>query len=405
MANISDIVKDLSQDEQIKLRSLLAQAADETIEGIVISDAAQPDNPLIYVNDGFVNLTGYSKTEVLGRNCRFLQGSDSNSDASVELRSAIKEGRECKVDILNYRKDGSRFWNRLSLTPIRNAAGRLVNFVGVQFDITELKETRQRLESANQKLATFHREMNIELDQARRAQQAILPEEMPSSPSFKTAAKFVPLSHIGGDFYDAVRVSETHCGFLIADVTGHGIPAALLTFMSATAFKNASPGILSSCDVISDTNKRIVNKMTPGAFVSMFYMIYNKETRELSFTQAGHPPALLIRTLKNKVEILRTNGSLVGIFSGDMVSYGERKVKLRPSDKVILYTDAIMETIGHKHEGKELALLASHVLKEKYKPLGELLDSIYDFALYMGGITTYQDDATLLGLEVIENQE
>mgnify|MGYP002641302622 CR=1 FL=1 len=403
MATISDIVKTLSPEEQTKLQSLLAKAADETIEGIIISDASLPDNPLIYVNDGFVNLTGYSKDEVLGKNCRFLQGPDKNSQAAAELRSAINQGRECKVDILNYRKDGSQFWNRLSITPIRGQSGQVVNFVGVQFDITELTETRQQLEAANQKLALFHKEMNIELDQARRAQQAILPEEMPFSSNFQSAARFVPLSHIGGDFYDAAQLTTSSYGFLIADVTGHGIPAALLTFMSATAFKNAAPGILSTCDVITDTNNRIVNKMTPGAFVSMFYMIYNEETHELSFTQAGHPPAILLRPSKQEVQLLRTNGSLVGIFPDDMVSYGENKVELQPGDKIILYTDAIIETIGHKHEGEEFSLLTSHILKNRNKPIGDLLDSIYDYALGIGGLNAYQDDATLLGLEVFDN--
>lgn len=401
MALISNILENLSPDQQQKLLSLLAEAANSTIEGIVISDALQADNPIIYANDGFVQLTGYSKNDVLGRNCRFLQGTDSHSPAAKELRSAIREGRECKIDILNYRKNGERFWNRLSITPIHDASGRVVNFVGVQFDITELKETRERLQTANKMLLKYQKEMNIELDQARRAQAAIMPEEMPDSPHFRSAVKFVPLSQIGGDFYDVVCVSE-HCyGFLIADVTGHGIPAALLTFMSATAFKNAAPGLLSTCDVINDTNNRIVNKMPPGSFVSMFYMIYNEITRELIYTQAGHPPALLVRRGKKEATHLQTNGSLVGIFSGDLVSYGQNKITLQPGDKVFMYTDAIIETIGHKHEGQENALLNSFVAKRRRVPIDELLEGVYNFSLKSGGVAQFHDDATLLGFEVL----
>jgi len=401
MALISDILEKLSPDQQQKMLNLLAEAANATVEGIVISDALQPDNPIIYVNEGFVQLTGYSKSEVLGRNCRFLQGADTHSPAAKELRSAIRKGCECKIDILNYRKDGSRFWNRLSLTPIRDASGRVVNFVGVQFDITELKETREQLQRANKMLLKYQNEMNVELDQARRAQEAILPEDMPVSPYFRSAVKFVPLSQIGGDFYDVVCVSE-HCyGFLIADVTGHGIPAALLTFMSATAFKNAASGLISTCDVIDDTNNRIVNKMPPGAFVSMFYMIYNEITRDLIYTQAGHPPALLLRSDSKKVISLSTHGSLVGIFSGDQVSYGQNKVTLQPGDKVFMYTDAIIETIGHKHEGQENSLLTSFVTKKRRASINELLEGVYNFSLKSGGVAQFQDDATLLGFEVL----
>ncbi len=128
--------------------ALLTKAANSMIEGIIISNAQQPDNPIIYVNDGFVRLTGYSQSEAIGRNFVFLQGPDNSSPAAMDLQRAIRDGRECRVDLLTYRKDGSQFWNRLSITPIRDKDGRGVNLFSVLCDITELKEMREKLTQA-----------------------------------------------------------------------------------------------------------------------------------------------------------------------------------------------------------------------------------------------------------------
>jgi phosphoserine phosphatase RsbU/P len=104
---------------ELKDRALAASA-----EGITIADARLPDQPLIYANAGFERLTGYSVAEVLGRNCRFLQGSATDLATLDELRTAIGQEREVTVQLLNYRKDGTPFWNRLSITPVHDFFGR-----------------------------------------------------------------------------------------------------------------------------------------------------------------------------------------------------------------------------------------------------------------------------------------
>ncbi len=402
MALLTDILKNVADDELIEFLKLIADATNEADEGIVISDPRMPDNPVIYANEGFERLTGYKRNEILGRNCRFLQGADTDPAAIEELKQAIQNGRACKVDLLNYRKDGHSFWNRLSLTPLRNKNGDITNFIGIQSDITELKETRARLEKANAKLEKFHSEMNAELDQAKRAQEAILPIRLPRSDYIEVISKFVPLSQIGGDFYDVVRLTEFSFGFLIADVTGHGIPAALLTFMSSTAFKNAAVGVLSTSDVIAETNRRIVNKMPGGTFATMFYAIYNVLTHELTFTQAGHPPALLVRPAEKKVMELSIKGSLVGIFPEELVQYGEGTVFLQPDDMVILYTDAISESVGRRYIGSDIEQLVNFVRERTHLSLGDLMDAIYQYGLECNTVPHFEDDVTLLGFKVLK---
>lgn len=112
-------------------------------QGIVVSDARSPDIPIIYCSPSFSQLTGYSSHEVLGRNCRFLQGPDSDQREVEKMRRAISDGVGVDVEVLNYRRDGSPFWNHVSITPIFDEHGSLIRFVGVQVDVTE----RKRLEA------------------------------------------------------------------------------------------------------------------------------------------------------------------------------------------------------------------------------------------------------------------
>lgn len=122
---------------------ILIKAMDSAREGISISDATNPENPLLYVNDGFTRMTGYTSDEILGRNCRFLQGDMTNPRAVRQVRDAMKKQVPVQVELLNYTKNGEPFWNRLSITPIFDADQRLTHFIGVQDDITAAKQRRE----------------------------------------------------------------------------------------------------------------------------------------------------------------------------------------------------------------------------------------------------------------------
>nr|AML76539.1 putative LOV domain-containing protein [Gyrocarpus americanus] len=103
-------------------------------QSFVLTDPYLPDMPIVYASDAFLKLTGYSRLEVLGRNCRFLQGSDTNVEALCQIKDSIQSAQSCSVRILNYRKDGSSFWNLLHIAPVRNASGKIAFYVGVQIE-------------------------------------------------------------------------------------------------------------------------------------------------------------------------------------------------------------------------------------------------------------------------------
>lgn len=122
-----------------------ASAVRATRMAMIVADARQDDLPIVFANDAFLRLTGYDRAEVIGRNCRFLQGPETDPVSVAEIRRAIREGRDEAVELLNYRKDGSAFWNALYLSPVRDESGEIRFFFGSQLDVTDKKRAELEL--------------------------------------------------------------------------------------------------------------------------------------------------------------------------------------------------------------------------------------------------------------------
>ena len=133
---------DALQSENLRLRAAIReQIPDKALQtaqqNFVITDPNLPDNPIVFASAGFLTLTGYTLDQVLGRNCRFLQGPDTDPRAVAKIRDAIAEGQDCSVCLLNYRIDGSTFWNQFFVAALRDGRGEIANYVGVQCHVSD----------------------------------------------------------------------------------------------------------------------------------------------------------------------------------------------------------------------------------------------------------------------------
>jgi PAS domain S-box-containing protein len=137
-----DIRENRRRDES---QRLLERALESVASGIIIADAVQPDFPILYCNPAFERMTGYSSAELLGKNCRLLQGPETSPEARNKIRRSLKRQERCHVVLKNYRKDRTPFWNELSLTPMVAANGRLTHYIGMQHDITAAKVAEDRI--------------------------------------------------------------------------------------------------------------------------------------------------------------------------------------------------------------------------------------------------------------------
>ena len=144
--------EDITQKRALESDLMMKNTAmDEATVSIVISDVSKPNNPLIYVNKAFTDLTGYLPSDVLGRNCNMLQGQHTEADKVEQIRSAIKDASPVDVTLINYRKDGSQFYNQLTLTPVPEQSGETRYFIGIQQDVTMQEQTAIYLNEAKLK--------------------------------------------------------------------------------------------------------------------------------------------------------------------------------------------------------------------------------------------------------------
>lgn len=139
-----DRLKELTQETQV---TLLEAMLDGSKVGTIVTDPSQHDNPIIYTNHTFIEMTGYTQEEVIGRNCRFLQGPETAKEDVRKMKEAISSEKKVVLTVQNYRKDGSPFWNRLAIEPVR-IEGKLY-FIGTQTDIT-LERSQQQAIMANE---------------------------------------------------------------------------------------------------------------------------------------------------------------------------------------------------------------------------------------------------------------
>jgi PAS domain S-box-containing protein len=124
---------------------VLYRAVESTRNGVVVTDPSQPDNPIIYANQSFADMCGFRTDQIIGRNCRFLQRDDRSQAAIDEIRKALRSERAITTILRNYRKDGTLFWNELTISPVFDGSGKLLNYVGVQNDISARKEAERRV--------------------------------------------------------------------------------------------------------------------------------------------------------------------------------------------------------------------------------------------------------------------
>ncbi len=149
---------------------LLAEVVEATGAGIAVVDPTLPDTPFVYCNRAFLEMTGYAAAELIGRNGRLLQGPDTDPATAAEIRSALRAGQPVSVEILNYRKDGTPFWNALSIRPIPGPGGRVRWFVGSCIDVTRRRQSEQELRNAQEELTRLAAEtfaLAEDLDRAR----------------------------------------------------------------------------------------------------------------------------------------------------------------------------------------------------------------------------------------------
>lgn len=200
--------------------------------------------------------------------------------------------------------------------------------------------THLALRAVREQLAKQLFTISRELEMARQIQLAILPRETPKQAGLEIAARYLPMGSVAGDFYDFIVVDEKHVGILIADVSGHGLPAALIASMLQVALTAQIGHASEPGRVLAGLNKALCGKFKQD-FVTAAYLFVDMERSFMSYAGAGHPPLLLWQGRIGSASEVSENGLLLGHFPEE--TYSTVQVPVQPGDRAILYTDGILE--------------------------------------------------------------
>jgi serine phosphatase RsbU (regulator of sigma subunit) len=203
------------------------------------------------------------------------------------------------------------------------------------------------LREARAQLAKQLLDINIELEMARQIQLSILPHTLPNLEGLDVAARFLPMTAVAGDFYDFIAIDDKHLGILIADVSGHGLPSALIASMLQVALTAQSGNASEPAKVLSGLNQALCGKFTLN-FVTAAYVYLDLKHNFMRYAGAGHPPLLLSRASSGKATKVLENGLILGMFPE--ATYEALELPLEPGDRFVLYTDGILEAVNRVQE-------------------------------------------------------
>lgn len=328
-----------------ELVALLASATHVARNSVCITDAelGEPGPRIIYVNPAFERMTGYTAAEVLGRNPRFLQGPRSDRRVLDRLRADLEAGRPFQGETYNYRKDGTPFTMAWRIAAVRDEHGVPTHYVAAQDDLSLLRSAEQQVRT----LAT-------------QLQDALLPT-LPRFECLEVAWRYRPVADhalIGGDWYDAVALSDGAVAVFLGDMVGHGDEAAALmgefryTCRGLARAFGHEPGRL-----LDELEAAILADWLPGAALATVFAAVVTPQGEVQYSVAGHP-APVIRRADGTVEVLDHGRSrLVGAAAPDRVR-PTATAQLAQGDVLVAFSDGAFEQRDASYDDTYAELVA-----------------------------------------------
>ena len=283
-----------------------------------------------------------------------------------------------------------------NLLGLKILTGQNVEFLGFLVFVACLGYiSAHRIFANEEQLLTINKELEI----ARRIQSSILPQSVPTLAGLEIAARYVPMSAVAGDFYDFLCINEKRVGILVADVTGHGVPAALIASMLKVAFGGQADHAHDPARVLTGLNRSLCGNFE-AHFVTAAYLFVDLEKRLLRYSAAAHPPLMLLSGAAGNVLEIEENGLMLGMFP-DAV-YSSVEICVGPGDRCLLYTDGILE--ARNAAGEEFGKSRCKEFLETQRDIptalfaNALLENIAGFSGH-NSARVQEDDITLLVLD------
>lgn len=337
---------------------------------------------MIYLNDSLAEALG---PDAIGKKCYTLMGRDKPCELCTARKAVFDGVPHQKEEIIK-----GKTYSVMS-SPIKDKSGEIIAVVEVLRDITELKKLQRRITSQNEKLRT-------DLELARKLQCSLLPKNLLQD-KIKYSFTYKPCDALGGDFFDIFAIDSSHIGVYIADVSGHGVAASMLTVFLRSSINKK---LLSPAAALTELYREFNAAGFDGElYITMFYAIIDLKDGNIVYSNAGHNASPVVFS-ENRLELLRSAGIPISSWMEDP-QYTDNSLAIQKKDRIFLYTDGIIELRSSTGEQYGDQRLLDILLSESPSPQ-ETLDRLAAGAAEFAGLQSpsdIPDDITMVLLELV----
>lgn len=263
--------------------------------------------------------------------------------------------------------------------------------------LIRIQSLQYELQRTNRKLSEIHARMQRELDIVECIQRSFLPSDFPHHPELTVGARYIPSMKAGGDYHDVVPVDDRHWGVVMADISGHGASAAVIMALTQMTVKEFAKGILHPAEALTRFNEILERHVHTDHYITMLYGVLNLDTLDMTYASAGHHPMLHYSARTGEIAQINTDRGFP-LLTFDNNEFDERTETIRPGDRILFYTDGVLDLKNDAGEFLGLERLEELMKKHLDKNAGELVGNVLDDAkdFYRG--EAYLDDISMLAI-------
>ncbi len=355
-------------------------AVEQTADSVVVTDRR---GVIQYVNPGFTQTTGFTSEDALGRTPRILKSGRHDAAFYRVLWSKILSGEPFSGLIVNRKKSGELYTAQQSISPIRSETGHITHFVSVLKDVTDILKNKER---------------ELQMKLAREVQERFYGPCV-DLPGFDIAGNTVQTQEVGGDYFDFLPLKDGRLGVVAADVTGHGVSAALVMAEARAYLRALCDQAEGPAEVLSRLNAWLLKDLLPHQFVTLCLVCLDTSARTLRYASAGHVPGVLVDAAGRVKATLRSLNPPLGIFKGQAFHLSE-PIPLERGDVLALITDGVTERMDP--QGREFGVegLVAYVARQRREPAARILEGLDGTLLAFGAGEPFLDDVTTVIVKV-----
>lgn len=327
-----------------------------------------------------------------------LFSQDHHRTASVRAKTPLQVVEMSRADLENL----LRRQPALAFEIVRTLSMRLDE--SESLTILDLREKNRLLQLAYDQLKAAQAQiiekekLERELEVARQIQVGILPRSLPELPGLDFGARMVPTSAVGGDFYDVIQLGNGMLGLVVGDVTGHGVPAALLMALTVTLIRVEAPRCESPTEVLVSVNRHLIESNDSGLFVTALYGILDVASLEFNYARAGHPLPVALDSRGNSVVLEQGTGQPLGLF--DPIALDEGRLRLEQGGSMLLYTDGVTEAVDGAGEFFGTERLTSALQEIAGSHPEQVCEALWQALTAYQGTMPQDDDVTLVAVGI-----